>query len=108
MVITATSKYSVLRGSTINEYGDEVDGITVIYSGIRGSVVQRGKNLFNPDSGRVEFITFYTGRFPNGTDIAQGDRVRDERTNAVYTVLSASEGSDFINKSDLTLDLEIN
>lgn len=108
MVIIATSKYSVLRGTTTNEYGDEVDGDTVIDTDIRGSVVQRAKNVYNPDSGRVELITFYTGRFPHGTDIVQGDRIRDERTSKEYVVLSANGGSDFINKSDLTLDLEIN
>lgn len=109
MVIIATSKYSVLRGTDINEYGDEVDGSTVVSPAlVRGSVIQRAKSVFNPDSGRVELITFYTGRFPHGTDIVQGDRIRDERTQKEYVVLMANGGSDFINKSDLTLDLEIN
>lgn len=108
MVIKATSKYSVIRGTTISEYGDEMDGDTVVYTAIRGSVVQRSKTIYSPDSGRVELVVFYTGRFPHGTDIVQGDRIKDERTNKKYVVLAANGGSDFINKSDLTLDLEIN
>lgn len=108
MVIIATSQYSILRGSTINSFGDEVDGSTAVYTGVRGLITQKSKSIYNPDSGRVQTVVYYIGRFPYGTDIVQGDRILDERAGKTFVVNSANPGSDFVNKSDLILDLEIN
>lgn len=108
MPTLATGRYSVLRGSSQNEYGDEVEATTSIKSGIRGSVLERTQKVFNSDSGRLETVRTYTGRFPHGTDIVNGDRVQDDKTLVTFTVTGVSVGSDFINKSDLVLELTVN
>jgi hypothetical protein len=105
MMGLSTGRYSVLRGSTTNEYGDEVDGDGVASSGIRGSVIEQTTQVFNPDDGRVATIRSLIGRFPSGSDIQDGDRIMDEKTKEVFVVASLARQNNVLVKSDIVADL---
>lgn len=100
-----TGRYTVLRGSTTNDYGDEVDGNTVASSEILGSVIERTKQVFNPDDGRVATIRFLTGRFNHNADIQDGDRIKDQKTGEIFIVASLSRPTNAVMKSDIVADL---
>lgn len=107
MMGLATGRFSVLRGSTLNDYGDEVDGTTPALSGIGGSVIERSRKVFNPADGRVSTIRELTGRFPHGTDIQDGDRIKDEKTGEIFVVAAVYRGSNAIVPSDVVTDLTL-
>lgn len=106
MMGLSTGRYSVIRGeSTQNEYGDEVEGTTVVQTNILGSVIERSRTVFDPQSGRVATLRQLTGRFNHGTDIRDGDRIEDEKSGKVFLVSSVIEGTSLVGKADLILDL---
>lgn len=105
----ATGSFTVIRGvGSTNAYGDEVDTQTDHASGLRGSVIEKTSKAYNPVDSRVVTIRTYTGRFRFGTDILDGDRLRDENTGTVYVVNSVNSPSSFANKPDMVLDLSVN
>lgn len=105
MLARPTGRYNVLRGETVNEYGDSISSETVAVSGIRGSVIERTRTVYNEDSGRVATVRYYTGRFPHGTDIRSGDRIRGA-DGTEYLVTGINSGSTVINKPDLVVSLD--
>jgi hypothetical protein len=105
MLGLVTGRYSVLRGSTVNDYGDEVDSETVVSTDILGSVIERTKQVFNPDDGRVATVRFLTGRFDGRADIQDGDRIKDQKTGEVFVVASLARPTNAVVKSDIVADL---
>lgn len=108
MMGMATGRYSIIRGeSTQNDYGDEVESDTVVEDGILGSVIERSRTNFDPQSGRIATLRQLTGRFTNGTDIRDGDRIKDEESGRVYLVTSVFNGTSLVGKADVVLDLSV-
>ena len=105
MMGLSTGRYTVLRGSSINEYGDEIDGDAVTSQNIQGSVIEKSRANFDPASSRVSTIRYLVGRFNSNSDIQDGDRIRDEKTLEVFVVNSVSRGSNLVHKSDVVVDL---
>lgn len=104
----STGRYDILRGvSEVNEYGDEIDATTVHLSNILGSVVERRRTVFNPDDSRVATIRELTGRFKHGTDIKDGDRIKDIKTGEVFVVSAVYRGTSLAGKADVVLDLSL-
>lgn len=104
----STGRYDILRGTpTVNDYGDEVDATTVHLSGILGSVIERRRTVFNPDDSRVVTIRELTGRFKHGTDIQDGDRIKDTKSGEIFVVSSVYRGTSLAGKADLVLDLTL-
>ena len=109
MLGMATGTYTVLRGTaSFNDYGDEVSDDAVASTGNIGAVTERRRTNFDPQSGRVATLRELTGRFSHGTDIQDGDRLKDEKTGDTFTVVSVYRGTSIAMKSDLVLDLTIN
>lgn len=108
MMGMATGKFSVVRGeTTLNDYGDEVEGTTVVQSNVSGSVIEQSRSVYDPQSGRVATLRKLTGRFSNGTDIRDGDRIKDEKSDKTYLVSAIFEGTSLVGKADLVLDLTL-
>jgi len=109
MIGISTGRYSILRGvTTQNEYGDDVSTDAVYKSGILGSVIERTRTNFDPQSSRIVTLRQLTGRFAHGTDIQDGDRIKDEKTGIIFLVNSVSMPTSVVNKPDLILDLSLN
>jgi len=105
----STGRYTILRGvSSTNDYGDEVESQEVHLTGVRGSVIERTRKVFNPADSRVVTIRELTGRFAHGTDIRDGDRIKDEKTDIIFLVNSVNMPTAVANKPDIVLDLSLN
>jgi hypothetical protein len=88
-VIKATTTLSLLRGTRINDFGDEVDDDSgaAIVSAVPGSLVEVSRRILDPVSGVWVEVSEMVARFTPGTFPAvAGDRVRDETTAALYWV----------------------
>lgn len=104
----ATGRYSIIRGAvSVNEYGDEIEEDTVITERILGSVIEQSRTNYDPQSGRIATLRQLTGRFGSEHDIRDGDRIKDEKSNKVYVVTSVFQGTSFVGKADIVLDLSI-
>lgn len=105
MMGLSSGRYTVIRGSAANDYGDEVDGTAIVAQDVLGSVVERTRTNFDPASSRVDTVRFLVGRFNSNADIQDGDRIKDQKTEEVFVVNSVSRGANLIHKSDVVVDL---
>lgn len=101
----ANGKFNVFRGESTDDYGDSVDDPTLVHTDELGSVIEGSRRVYDPSSSRVDTVRFLTGRFKNGTDIIDGDRLEHTVTGKKYVVSAVLDGNSPVHKSDLVLDL---
>ncbi len=106
MSFLATTLISILRGTVEDRYGDEVDTDTVIASRIPASILAKPVTGARPSSGRKDTPRGYFLRVWRNVDIRQNDRVRDERTNEVYAVLTDAPTANPVGLGSTRLDLQ--
>lgn len=105
MIATATTSISVLRGTSVDAFNDEVDTNTVAASGIPASLVEQTRRVTTRDDPTPRIIRYAVGRVTAGTDVTDQDRIRDERTGATYIVEAVSSMNSAAVAADLRLDL---
>lgn len=105
MLAVATTTLSVLRGATTDAYGDEQDTATVVHTGIVASLTEQARRVTTRDDPTPRIVRYAVGRVSASTDITDQDRVRDERTGAVYIVEAVSSMANPAVAADLRLDL---
>lgn len=105
MNAVATTTVAVLRGTTTDDYGDTVDGSTAVLTGVPASILEQRRVIATESDPQPRAVITYTGRVSAGTDIRDSDRIRDERTSAVYIVDSAHQVANPVHTLDLRLDL---
>ncbi|MFB7111730.1 hypothetical protein [Streptomyces sp. NPDC056291] len=103
----ANTTISVLRGTTLDEFGDEVDSDTVVASGIPCSLIERVRRAYTPESATPRVVRYSVGRVNADTDIREADRVKDERTDRIYIVQAVSQIGGPGMVDDLMLDLKV-
>jgi hypothetical protein len=78
---------SNLSGSPLtDQYGDPVDTLDTVYSGVPFSLLEQDSKESDPSTGESRVVRYVTGRCYPGVDLKRGDRVRDERTGILYAV----------------------
>jgi Ni,Fe-hydrogenase III small subunit len=101
----ATTTVTVYRGTTTDVYDDEQDADTVIYSGVVASITEQTRRVTTRENPAPRIVRYAVGRVTAGTDITDQDRLRDERTGAVYVVEAVSSMANPAVAADLRLDL---
>lgn len=105
MQAVATTSLTVLRGTTTDAYDDEQDTDTPHATGIPASLTEQSRRVTTRDDPTPRIVRYAIARVPAGTDINDQDRVRDERTGAVYIVDATSSMTNPAMAADLRLDL---
>ncbi|MER5750624.1 hypothetical protein [Streptomyces sp. NPDC002088] len=105
MLAVATTRLTVLRGTTTDAYGDEQDTDTPHLTGITASLTEQSRRITTRDDPTPRIVRYAVARVTAGTDITDQDRVRDERTGAVYIVEAVSSMANPAVAADLRLDL---
>lgn len=105
MQAIATTVLTVLRGTTTDVYGDEQDTDTVIASGIPASLTEQSRRVTTRDDPTPRIVRYAVARVPAGTDVSDQDRLRDERTGAIYIVDAVSSMANPAAVPDIRLDL---
>jgi hypothetical protein len=105
MQAIATTLLTVLRGTTTDGYGDEQDTDTAVATGIPASLTEQSRRVTTRDDPTPRIVRYAIARVAAGTDVRDQDRVRDERTGAVYIVDSPSSMANPALAVDLRLDL---
>lgn len=86
MSFRANTTITVLRGSGTDRFGDAIDVDVAVYTRVPVSLMQQAPNTRSrPVEGRTDQVRSYTLRTLPNVVLQRGDRIRDERTGAVYT-----------------------
>lgn len=102
----ATTTLSIYRATTQSDYGDEVDdNSTPIASGQIGSIIEQSRRVYLPAEDRLTVVLNATGRVKSGTDITEGDRIKDEKTGRIYFVEGVSNPQVPRGRADMRLIL---
>lgn len=105
MQAIATTLLTVMRGTTTDAYGDEQDTDTAVATGIPASLTEQSRRVTTRDNPTPRIVRYAVARVTAGTDIQDQDRLRDERTGAVYIVDAVSSMANPTAAADLRLDL---
>lgn len=105
MQAIATTRVTVLRGTTTDAYGDEQDLDTPVATGIPCALTEQSRRVTTRDDPTPRIIRTTIARVPAGTDVQDQDRLRDERTGVTYIVDSPSSMANPTIAVDLRLDL---
>ncbi len=107
VIARATTTVTVYRGTSEDEYGDPIDSNTVVATGIRASILEQTVKAWTEVTTLPRTYRWAKGRFTNGTDIQQNDRIYDERTQETWTIVQISERGNPVRKTDMRVDLEM-
>jgi hypothetical protein len=110
-MILATTRVTVLGGTVLDNFGDEIDGDTVEASGIPASLIEAAKQTFEPVSGtprivRTHVCRIQPGLIPTGLVIDEDKRIRDEVSGETYIVTAATKFANPVMSQPLRLDLK--
>lgn len=107
MLAVATTRVDVLRGTSVDEYLDEIDGDDKVLAieAVPASIIEQTKQVSDSVSGAPRVIRFHICRIAHGLDIRITDRIRDRETREVYAIESMTTPKSPTNKGDLRLDL---
>ena len=105
MQAIATTRVSILRGTTTDAYGDEQDTDTPIAAGIPASLVEQNRRVSGRENPTPRIVRYAVARVPAGTDISENDRLLDERTGAKYIVDAVSSMANPAMQVDRRVDL---
>ncbi len=105
MQAIATTRVSILRGTTTDVWGDGQDTDTAVYTGIPASLIEQSRRVTTRDDPTPRIVRYAVARVPADTDVTDQDRLRDERTGATYIVDSVSAMTNPAIAVDRRLDL---
>ena len=105
MTFLASTTVDVLRGTTLDAYGDEVPGTAPVEAGVPMSLIERVRLVRDSASGEYRRVAYVQGRCMAGVDIRDSDRVRDTCTGVIYTVLARRTPGSIVGLADLEVDL---
>jgi hypothetical protein len=105
MQAIATTRISILRGTTTDAYGDEQDTNTPIATGVPASLIEQSRRVTSRDNPTPRIVRYAVARVPARTDITDQDRVLDERTGATYIVDAVSAMANPAMQVDRRVDL---
>lgn len=100
-----TTTVSVLRGETLDEFGDPVDSDSSVRAGVPIAITEYSRRIFVAAEQRMTVVRQCWGRVRPGFDIREKDRLRDERTGRIYLVEEISQPALSTNLADMRISL---
>jgi hypothetical protein len=105
MIATPTTTVTIIGGVSESDYGDVLDSDEAATAGIPASIIEGRQVVATESDPQARIIRYYTGRLPHGTVINKSQRIRDDRTSAVYLVDNVTVPANPIIPQDVRLDL---
>lgn len=90
MQALATTSVSVLRGTTEDEWGDEIDSTTPAYTGVPAAIVESSRVTTDPATQAPRTIRSISCVMPGWADVLNSDRLQDEATGSIFAVIEVS------------------
>lgn len=107
MISRATTTVTIYRGQSTDEYGDPIDSNTIVRTGLRASILEQTTKAWTEASTLPRAFRWAKMRVSHGTDVQQNDRILDERTGDIWTIVQMSNRANPVRNTDLRIDLEM-
>jgi hypothetical protein len=105
MYSRATTKVTIYRGQSEDEWGDDIDNDNIVASGVLASILEQ-KTWFSPEvSTQPHNYRYARLRVRHGTDVQTNDRIKDERTGQTWLITNISPLQNPVVGQDLRIDL---
>lgn len=85
----ATTRGALLRGESVDEWGDPVAGDAPVVEGFEDfpvSIIEKDESTYDQASNQWRSVTRLVGRAPSNVPVDEGDWIKDLRDGAVYIV----------------------
>ena len=88
LVIVATTRAALLRGSTTDDLGDEVDTTTIVpgFEDFPVSIIEKDATEFDQASATWRSVQKLIGRAAADVPVDEGDRIKDLWDGRIYAV----------------------
>jgi len=96
-----TTTVTVQRGFSLDSYGDQVDSGQARATGIPAAISELRQRSHLPAEQRGGVSEQFLIRLRPGVDVAEQDRLLDERTSAYYLVTSISQAPAVVGQADI-------
>jgi hypothetical protein len=104
---TANCSATIFRGSTSNQFGDQVDANTPLITGLPITLIETGKTVQDPSTPTPRTIRQIYANVPQWAGITLSDRLMDESTGDVYIIIGIKTPPTIIGAPvDTVLDLK--
>lgn len=103
----ATTTISIYRGQADDEWGDPKDSDTPVAIGVRASIAEQKVYYKSEVTTQPRNLRWARMRVSHGTDIRTNDRIRDERTGYIWTIVNISPLQNPSIRQDLRVDLQL-
>lgn len=104
---TANTSCTIYRGTTSNQFGDQVDSNTPFMEHLPATLVETGRRTQDPSTPTPRTVREVLLHLPFWTGANEGDRILDERTGDVYMVITVTRPPTIIGAPvDLLLNLK--
>ena len=87
--VIATTRAAILRGTTEDEFGEEVDADTPAPAPLNdfpAAITERGRTVFDPAESTWRTVRELVGRIPYWVALQDGDRLRDNVTGEIFVI----------------------
>lgn len=102
----ATTTITIYRGQTDDEWGDPKDLSVPVATGIRASIAEQ-KIYAKPEvSTQPRNLRYARMRVTKGTDVRTNDRILDEQTENIWTIVNISVLQNPVVGQDIRVDLQ--
>ena len=88
---TANTTATVFRGTTSNQFGDEIDSNVPLITNLPVTLIETGKSVQDPSTPTPRTIRQITCIVPEWAGVLNTDRIMDERTQDVYIIISVTK-----------------
>lgn len=105
MIAVPNTTITILGGNTNSDFEDVLDSDTPAGSGIPCCIVEGREIVTTESDPQARAIRYYTGRLPNGTEINDTQRIRDEVTGETFVIDHVSRPRNSVIPQDVRLDL---
>lgn len=82
---------TIYRGTTQNQFGDEIDSSTPLFQGLPAFLAETGKTTLDPSTSMPRTIRQVICHLPLWTGVENSDRVLDESTGDTYIIISVEK-----------------
>ena len=82
----ATTQVSVLRGTSTDEFGDEIDAATPVATSIPAAVVESSKVVLDQATQTPRTVRTVTCVLPSWASVLNTDRIQDQATGLTYII----------------------
>lgn len=105
MYSRATTKITIYRGQSTDDWGDVIDNDTPVATGVLASILEQKTDTSPEVSTQPHNFRYARLRVKKGTDIQTNDRIYDERLNQTWTITNISPYQNPMLGQDLRVDL---